>query len=282
MRPNQVHDVLISQCENNYMSKLFNNPVILPSLCGIIAFPTTIGLFQHFVWKKLHIAAHAPYARFCGAVTVCVSSLIANYSFKSIISMQDHSINLFISHKDVLVSSLLSIGQFYILTRSFKVVLPSHLLHVGAFARQGIPLKPELHFQSVTHAQSLRIQELGYQYGCHSCGKKHTKIANLIKNSRVLTWIRKPPHMKVDYIGDHQPPKALVANQDVSSFKGSLYPQCKSCSQLQASRVRLANGSVKKDSDAIVTHSLRFKIWKIFIPWLIVFDVVQYAFDLFL
>ena len=269
MKPNQVHDVL-DQCENNFFNKWWNHQLVLPGLCGMIAFPTTIGLFHHILWKRLHIAAHSPYSGFCGLITVCVSSYASNYSVKKCFSLQYD----LISQKDVWIGTFISVAQFFILAQSFRVVLPSHLLHVGAFAKQGILLKPKLHYPPVTQSQRHKIQELGYRYGCHTCGKRYLKVVNKVKNSYFMNVFTKPPYIKVDYVGDHQPPKALVnrLNKDaiVESF---LFPQCKPCSWKQASRVRMANNSLENASNTLVTHSFRFRFWKVFVPWLLVLDV---------
>ena len=271
MKPNQVLDVL-KQCKNNYLTLLWNNNIVLPGACGMIIFPSSICFFQRFLWKKLHICAHSRLASVLGLATVCLSSVIANYSMKAVYYFQNSVVFDVLCGKEILASSLLSVGQFVILARTFKVVLPSHLLHPGAYARKGIPLQHRQYFNQSTTSQRRKIQQLGYRNGCHTCGKKYLKIVNDGKRSFVFKFF--PSHIKVDYIADHQPPRALTSNHNSNPpSKSFLYPQCRSCSLLQASRVRVANGLLEKDSDAIVTHGLRVKIWKLFVPWLLFIDV---------
>lgn len=83
----------------------------------------------------------------------------------------------------------------------------------GPFARYGVPAGPAL---TPSRPQQRAINALGREYGCHSCGTKDPKTRS------------------GDFVGDHQPPTALV-RPGMSQF---YLPHCLGCSPSQGGRVR--------------------------------------------
>ena len=263
MKPNEVFDIL-NQCDNSDLENLRSKT--FAGACGFITFPATISLFQCVVWKPLKIAAHSRLAGCCGLITVFASSFISNLSVELAYSLQMSSWCSLINITNVAACAFLSVTQFFVIAGTFKVVLPSHLLHVGAFARAG--LKPKSFFASANNNQRRIIQTLGYQHGCHTCGKRYSKLINCIKKSAVLKYFVK--YKKGKYVADHQPPKVVaVFSKQRNNSMGKLFPQCVGCSQLQASCARFA---AENNAKAFVTHGLRFKLWKLFFPWPMFFD----------
>jgi hypothetical protein len=128
-------------------------------------------------------------------------------------------------------------------------LLASDLLHVGAFAGSYVPLSaPRIsgseaaaqQFKYACPATLKRIQELGKQHGCHSCGRRY--------------W-----GGHGTFIADHQPANKLVvldAEARRRSFWGRarallgleprpmeqrFLPQCKPCAQLQSVAARVSS-----------------------------------------
>ena len=261
MKPNDLHNA-INQCKNTFSSRCFfvDSKILIAGGCGFLCFPSVFGMFQCLVWKKMHIAAHKKLALVYGFFTVFVSSLVS-HSVVEMVKLKQKQISLsYINEKDIVLCTFLSLTQFIIIAKSFRVVLPSNLLHPGAFAKKGIKLKKAEFFKPVTPNQRNKIQIIGYRYGCHTCGKKYLKFINSVKQLFVFSRV------KVEYIADHQPPKA-VCPENLKNDNLFLYPHCFSCSTLQAHQVRLAKKESVIIKNRIVTHILRLKLWKFFFPW---------------
>jgi len=91
-------------------------------------------------------------------------------------------------------------------------------LRPGPYAVESIPA-PEPG-QPITAAMRQQINELGHQYGCHTCGSKNpgTPLGN--------------------FVVDHQPPTAM----NLPGQPQRLYPQCWRCSVRQGGQVRAWQG----------------------------------------
>jgi hypothetical protein len=142
------------------------------------------------------------------------------------------------------------VSAFHLLGgRRASRLLASDLLHVGAFAGRYEPLSaPRIsgdeaaarQFKYADPATLKRIQLLGAQHGCHSCGRHY--------------WGRPGT-----FIADHQPANKLVA-LDAEAHRGTLWgrarallglglrpmeqrflPQCKPCAQLQSVAARVSS-----------------------------------------
>lgn len=263
MKPNDFHEI-ITQCKLNPYFSIDNTDLIAGS-CGFICFPLAIGVIQNFVWKKLNVAAHFKLASFYGFTTVFVSSIVSHSVVESVKAWQKKVPLSFSDDKKIVLCSFISLIQFLFVARKFKVVLPSNLLHPGAYAKKGIKLEFQQFLKPATQSHRNKIQIFGYKYGCHTCGKKYFKLVNSIKQFFI------PSCIKVEYIADHQPPKAIFSEK-LRKSKGYLYPHCFSCSSLQAHQVRFVKQKSVYSANSIITHGMRFKLWKFFIPWSLFFD----------
>jgi RHS repeat-associated protein len=89
----------------------------------------------------------------------------------------------------------------------------NYLIRPGKYARLSIPAikGKSRNFSSTTRR---KIDEIGYRYGCHSCG------------------IKNPGTKSGRYIPDHQPANAIAGRRTQR-----LYPHCQKCSWEQAGRV---------------------------------------------
>jgi hypothetical protein len=109
---------------------------------------------------------------------------------------------------------------FKVLGGRFWSIAPSSYTHIGSYARGSIAATD----QYATPLQRKAIERLGRIYGCHTCGSKpffHSAVVN--------------------FIGDHQPPKAVSYQMNQRWFRRILgwkvpfrfYPQCAPCSSKQ-------------------------------------------------
>lgn len=143
--------------------------------------------------------------------------------------------------RDVLVDAALGIALFKFMGGRFRSVMPSDLLKVGAIGKESLPAGGPAYATEEKRGEILRFFR---RDGCHHCGT------------------RKGPS-----IGDHMPPNKMVA-ETIKAMKKTLglhklfnmpyvrkaaasmnipvgpprqryYPQCQSCSQKQASAVRM-------------------------------------------
>ncbi|XP_078482868.1 uncharacterized protein LOC144743288 [Ciona intestinalis] len=270
MRVHLTANELISKCStSDYFSQITTRENLYAAVSGMLTFPAMLGIFHHTLWKTLGVASHLKLSPLYGLISVCASGFV---SCAVTTSVRDFCMGLPIfmsySRSDIIICTTLSVIHFAIFSRRLKMVLPSHVLHPGAYARKTVPLDEIT--SRVTESQKRSVQKLGYKYGCHTCGVKYSRL-NKVKRYIVRKWFplqRKPNSL---YYADHSPPVALapVYLKRNKNAKGSLLPQCQSCSYFQATRVRLLlqNPDKYKNKDSLVTHSLRFKLCKIWLPW---------------
>ncbi|CAK8682398.1 unnamed protein product [Clavelina lepadiformis] len=260
MKSMPPRELLQQFCANNYLHRIFQPHYIFPALAGAVTFPASLAAFQQ-VWKTLHVAAHMRIAPICGMVTISTSALVANTVCQCVYDViVEHDVTV-MSEKVMMRWTLLSIINFLFFAPSVKSVLPSHILHPGAFAKKGVIMSD--YSNKVTNGQRRQIQEIGSKYGCHTCGKKYLKLRVAFRRWTSSKLVPRSPV----YYADHSPPLALTTGTLINKG-GLLYPQCSTCSYYQSSQVRAAKTSFNAFySKGFVTHSLRFKIWKLFIPW---------------
>lgn len=122
---------------------------------------------------------------------------------------------------------LLGVGIFCLLElQGFKTALPSSIITTGIFARNrgSIAATSEV----ATAVQRVRIQQLGWRYGCHHCGSR--QVLSLDKT----------------FIADHMPPTKFMKEMNAKWWRRMLglkvsqrlYPQCLSCFSMQGSAVK--------------------------------------------
>ena len=229
--------------------------LLATSVTGAVVFPAVLGLGQLAVFKPLRLAHSSPLASVCGCVSVLVAGCAASTAAVQAISLSRHwqsltthreratvSGSVEFGARELLASTLASAVVFRALGGRFSSVLPSHLLHPGAFAREWIPVRAT----QATERQRQIIRELGRSHGCHSCGTRSVK----------------------QFHADHQPPTKVHNGPGVSdSGTGSqrLYPQCNRCSSLQGS-VLAHGGSPTSKWSVIRTHALSLRGYHVFLP----------------
>ena len=215
---------------------------------GAVAFPSLLALAQTTVFKPLRITVASRLAPVFGAASVSAAGFAASLAAIKACSLIQNSLGdgskpgegnfreISFSTPELVVSTISSVVIFRALGGRFSSVLPSHLFHPGAFARERIPAVRGL--KLANSSEKSLIRDYGRRYGCHMCGKKRV-------DSR-------------GFVSDHQPPSHLVRNSNSSgasageitdsSSDGSLvrqffYPQCYRCSSLQGGFLNNGNKS---------------------------------------
>ena len=158
----------------------------------------------------------------CNVGTVGVASVLA-YRWAR---QQDDLLRPFVTPGDVR-ALVCGMAIFAILGGRTNSLTPSNVAAVGAFGRKAASLKAQ--FTYATKAQRIEIAALGKKFGCHSCGRR----------------------FGTTFIADHQPPLKLTRWRRKVRFlpfmqaRYRFYPQCASCSRLQAAAVRFKPVKVK-------------------------------------
>lgn len=147
-------------------------------------------------------------------------------------SLNQYSLAISVRPEDVPLCGFGSLVVFKILGGRFRSVLPSSLLHPGAFARKYIPAKGQ---DYASAAVKKRLRLLGRKHGCHSCGRRW--------------W--------TSYVGDHMPPNKLVREGQQQRF----YPQCTHCSNLQGAAL-----SSMSRLRGIKTHGTSLRHYHLWLP----------------
>lgn len=256
-----------SRMQDGFYKNLFSKQNIIAAACGMITFPATIGLFQHIFWKQLNLGAHHRIAPLCGFLTVGTGSFLSCFVVSTV---HDAFLGVYpmvsLTIQDVVTFTMLSVTQYYLLSKRFSRPLPSHVLKPGAFAQKCVVLHD--YNVKVSESQKRQIQYIGRSHGCHTCGKVYSPFYYLYKIGLSRLWPNNFK-MRAPYYADHSPPVALAFAKGKGSANGVLYPQCQSCSNLQSTCVRavLASNTSSLPKRGFVTHAIRFKMWKIWLPW---------------
>lgn len=178
-----------------------------------------------------------------GGLSVTLASLVASTTLMKAYSLSNNLITntkdnneslgrVNFSIKDLFISTATGVVFFRALGGRFRSVLPSHLHHPGAYARQWIP--------AGNHANNTQrdvITEIGRKYGCHSCGTR-----------------------RVDkFFADHQPPTKF--EKIIGSGRQNFYPHCQRCSSLQGGTL-----GPSSTSSPIITHISTLRHYYLFLP----------------
>lgn len=219
---------------------------------GAATFPTVLGLAQVVLFKSLRLSSGSVLASVAGGASVFVAGFAASY-----VTIQGYALSndwlptatiqysVQISNKDLLLSAATGVVVFRALGGKFSKILPSNLLQPGSFAQRAIPVNSALH---ASDGQKKIIQELGKQYGCHTCGRKRV----------------------AQFVADHQPPTKLNQSSNTASLQW-YYPQCRSCSSLQGAA--LSRGR----RVSVVVHPFSLRTYHIFLPIPLVLAYVKKA-----
>ena len=254
-------------------SERFSLLNMLPICCSMLIYPCTICFIQHAILKPLNIAAHSAWSSVVGLFTILISAVASSCTHRFVEHVLTFE-NLNINIHELLFSSILSIMHFFILSKSFTIVVPSHILYPGAFYTTSIKCLD--YSKQVTASQKRAINLIGIQNGCHTCGTKYPLSENLL--CKTIISIFGKSSSKPLYFADHSPPMAIAcfySRYKLKKLEGELLPQCPKCSYLQASCVKqvLKNPIYfKNNRHCIVTHAFTFRAWKIFLPWLYLMD----------
>ncbi|XP_070534146.1 uncharacterized protein [Ptychodera flava] len=228
---------------------------------GVVTFPSCLGLLQHLVFKQLHLSASMTLSPLLGFVSVATTGIISSISI-CVVSpvlkrfLHDHGTSINTdsnTHDDdntdktatpefmqcLPVYGVVSAAVFKLFNGHFKSVLPSDLVKPGAFARESVRATVKY----ANSSQRKKIQSIGKQHGCHSCGR----------------WLK----VKF-YIADHQPPIAIVLQNSKANRKPlqdqRFYPQCTKCAKKQ--RHCVSKPAVRK----LVTHATSLRRYHFFLP----------------
>lgn len=239
------------------------------AVVGAVAFPSLLGAFQHAIFKPLKLSFNLKYTTsLLGCASVTLASYGASWASLRVIhilrgkdpTLQDLRWSLI--EPELFLSTVGSVIMFRALGGKYKAVLPSNLIHPGAFAREWVPALKESQLAS-TREKSL-LKSMGERYGCHTCGKKRM----------------------TEFVADHQPPSKVVGNHisskiiPVSDLSNPLlqrfYPQCKKCSNCQGGLLSTSKNPSQKRK-AFVTHASSLRVYHIFLPLpLVIFCTKEY------
>ena len=239
---------------------------IMATLCGMFIFYITLAFIQ-LICKKFKVQAHHSNTNYLGYLFVFLSSFNSTITSILILQIEKPSLQIFtINH--MLLFILLSFITFFIFGGRSKYLFPSSLLHEGAFVNEKLDQKD--YSKRVTQKQKKLIQIYGYKYGCHSCGILYNKtILDLLKHYQQY---RGKTLNRSAYFADHSPPQAIARKNQLNS--GFLLPQCQSCSYQQSSCVKKSvhHGNWEAtNSSHIITHITRLRLFKIWVPWPVLF-----------
>ncbi|XP_071804163.1 uncharacterized protein [Asterias amurensis] len=233
--------------------------LILGCGVGMVTFPSCLGLMQVLVFRPLRLTCALWGASVLGLVSVGLSGTVASTCAMHIFKF-NMGIGSSLTSYGILESTLMygatSSLIFKCLGGRFSSVLPSNLLHPGAFAREG--LSASFNYASNKQKRSLRV--VGKKYGCHTCGRRRLKTK--------------------DFVADHQPPLAVIRERLMTRktwydviFRRRLrelkfYPQCNTCSDTQGVHLRTAfrPGLRVWKWRHIVTHSTALRLYHLYLP----------------
>ena len=254
------------------------NELLASAAVGAVAFPSVLAFSQTAIFKPLKITVASRLSPVCGAISVTLAGFVASVSAIEACSLLQNSLRdangeredskISFSTPELVISTVSSVVVFHALGGRFSSVLPSHLFHPGAFARERIPAIRG--FQLANASEKNLIRDYGKRYGCHTCGKKQVS----------------------SFVSDHQPPSHLLRNSNSSASGGAspsevggkvkqlgsevssgngvaenavvrqfFYPQCYRCSSLQGGYLN-GGGTAK----AIITHPSSLRLYHIFLP----------------
>ena len=263
-------------------SSLSANQLLGSAAVGAVTFPSLLALAQTAVFKPLRITVASRLAPIFGVFSVSLASFGASFTAikacwlirKSTLegdeatSEEDLSRRISFSTLELIISTASSVVIFRSLGGRFSSILPSHLFHPGAFARERIPAIRGIKLAN-TSEKNL-IQDIGSRYGCHTCGKKqvsgfvsdHQPPSHLVKNGNSFS------SPSLAETGGNKVKMEVEATPNNNSNGGGFtvrqffYPQCKKCSSLQGGFLNQSENEAR----AIVAHPLSLRLYHVFIP----------------
>ncbi|PIK40852.1 hypothetical protein BSL78_22282 [Apostichopus japonicus] len=256
-------------------------------LIGAATFPVCLGVFQKLVFTPLKISNVSFGSDMLGMCVVAVSGITATHFtsrvwefltgkkfhilFEYAILNPQYVLLLTVyifsiprdgnSPEEAVIVGGVSLAVFLALRGKVRSVLPSNVLHPGAFAKESLPASDNY----ATSSQRSKLMKFGKRYGCHSCGARFTVQ---------------------DFIADHQPPLAVMRRKRSSMlhifkefsrlFKRKknmtletpqrFYPQCTRCSVKQLSYLSAVSRGLRAPSP-VVNHFTSLRLCHIFLPF---------------
>ncbi|XP_078688447.1 uncharacterized protein LOC144920261 [Branchiostoma floridae x Branchiostoma belcheri] len=244
----------------------------VPVLVGITAFPLSLGAIQHLCFAPLRLTCNRICAPLAGLGAVAAAGLVATFSHSSLRKWQGYTDVLSSEQALVVAPStvVLTCVTFKLLGGRFRNVLPSHLLHPGAFSKKAVPASLKYASQN----KKVHIQQLGRKFGCHSCGSKFGGLKT--SYGKVFQKLKLKEKIGIllggRFIADHQPPLAVyetaLKRKRVAKYSSpAFYPQCQRCSSCQ----RLYLGAVSRGRpepfSPVVTHVSSLRLYHLWLPW---------------
>ena len=175
-----------------------------------------------------------------GAVATCAATLVRS--------------NTFCSNEDLAIGAATSIAVFACTNGKFASLLPSNVAKPGAFAAKSLPASgPEY----ASDSEKKALISIYYRSGCHTCGtrsRSETVVGDHLPPNFVAYGGRKVSDNLQKLGGDARGviglirrarARAMAASGPLESLSAFVppppqrfYPQCQSCSNIQASAVR--------------------------------------------
>ncbi|XP_044181512.1 uncharacterized protein LOC122962460 [Acropora millepora] len=203
--------------ENKSMEVLVADAAVSTAVGGM-TFPLCLGLLQRGIFRPLRMTSNIRIlSSLCGSMSIVVAGSTSSLAFLTSIFLVKEikripwkanaeknlhrTVPVAISSGEIPIYGVSSLVVFKLLAGRFKSVLPSSLIHPGAFARRSLPAKGKNYASS---GVKTKLALMGRLYGCHSCGKRWRTL----------------------FVGDHIPPNMIVKKGQEQRF----YPQCRSCS----------------------------------------------------
>ena len=246
---------------------------------GAVAFPSVLAFAQVAVFKPLRITVASRLSPVFGAFSISLAGFTASLSAIKACSLIQESLQdgakeaetdskkITFSAPELVISTVSSVVIFRALGGRFSSVLPSHLFHPGAFARERIPAVRGYQLANVSEKNLIR--DIGKRYGCHTCGKKqvssfvcdHQPPSHLLKNcnstSSTSSVAEAAGKVKVEVEG----PSSNGGGNNGGVVRQFFYPQCYKCSTMQGGTLNGGN-----TSKAIISHPLSLRAYHAFLP----------------
>ncbi|KAH9564680.1 hypothetical protein CY35_04G037600 [Sphagnum magellanicum] len=206
---------------------------ILPPTAASLSFCSTLAVGQA-AGRVLRVSCATPLlGSMLGGLAVAAASVAAAQVSFTVRGMWEHNSKKqkqkFISTESVWFHAMFGLIAFKVLGGSCQNMMPSNVIHPGAWARASIPARGSKY---ANETEANLIKDLFKQYGCHHCGTRHGQS-----------------------IADHMPPNAILKQSQARKFQRllrnlnqlfvkkqpimqRLFPQCSSCMKLQSAALR--------------------------------------------
>ncbi|TMW57456.1 hypothetical protein Poli38472_003381 [Pythium oligandrum] len=208
---------------------------ILPTVIGTLAVASSSTLALHFASLPREIAEEV--LQEADRTHQTLAGVWKAFSDKAQARLDD------LPNAPYAVYMAMGVVCFKMLGGRMRSIAPSPYANLGAFHIPKMSLPATAEYANQTEAKIL--QELGRQFGCHTCGAKRAS----------------------KYVGDHMPPKFVAKQMNERPLNWLLgrevpfrfYPQCQPCSNQQAVAVKHSRNNLKLHLSSLrLYHSAGF------------------------